>query len=98
MGVKKKLRVTRDIVDSASGKAMPVQETLEIDVKPGWKQGTRVTFQGKGDERPGMPAGDLVFVVQEKPHPRFRREGNDLHATLKVNDISPLQLVPRLLG
>lgn len=83
-GVKKKLKVTRDIVDSASGQTMAVHDTLEIDVKPGWKEGTKITFAGKGDERPGRPAGDLVFVIKEKPHPRFRRQGHDLHTTVKV--------------
>ena len=25
-----------------------VQETLSVDIKPGWKGGTRITFDGKG--------------------------------------------------
>jgi hypothetical protein len=33
---------------------------------------------GKGDQEPGRPADDLVFVVSEKPHDRFTRSGNDL--------------------
>lgn len=52
-GTTKRLRITRHIVDAASGKAVPIQEILEVQVKPGWKEGTRVTFEGKGDERPG---------------------------------------------
>lgn len=31
----------------------------------GWKEGTKVTFAGKGDELPGRPPQDLVFVVQQ---------------------------------
>lgn len=46
-------------------------------VKPGWKEGTKVTFSGKGDERPGQPADDLMLVVKQEPHPRFTRHGND---------------------
>jgi hypothetical protein len=31
-----------------------MQEVLEVNIKPGWKPGTRLTFEGKGDEvRPG---------------------------------------------
>ncbi len=52
-GTKKKLRVTRHITDAASNKSVPVQEVVELDVRPGWKSGTRVTFEGKGDELPG---------------------------------------------
>jgi len=28
---------------------------LEIPVKPGWKDGTRITYGGMGDELPGKP-------------------------------------------
>lgn len=33
-----------------------------------------------------MPGGaqDVVFVIEEKPHPTFKREGDDLVYTLKV--------------
>ena len=64
------------------------QETITVEVKPGWKKGTRVTFENKGDERPGVAPADVVFVIEEKPHPRFRREGNDLIIThrLKLAD------------
>lgn len=47
--------MTRNIVDAASGKAVPVEETLEITVKPGWKEGTRVTFAGAA---PFVPVWD----------------------------------------
>ncbi len=35
-GLTKKMLVTRRIVDGASGRSIPVQETLEINVQPGW--------------------------------------------------------------
>ena len=25
-----------------------------------------------------MPTADIVFIVKDKPHPLFKREGNDL--------------------
>lgn len=37
-----------------------------------------------GDERPGQRAGDVVIVIDEKPHPLFKREGNDLHYTHRL--------------
>lgn len=80
-----KLKVTRSVFDAASGRAAPVSEVVEIGVKPGWKARTKVTFPGKGDERgPGRPPADLQFVVEELPHARFTRRGNDLHASVKV--------------
>lgn len=84
-GVTKKRKVTRSIVDGGTGKSMKVEETLEIPVKAGWKEGTRVTFAGKGDEYPGRPAQDLVFVVTEKPHPTFKRQGDDLVVNMTIS-------------
>ena len=36
-GVTKRLRITRNVADDASGRSMAVQEILEINVRPGWK-------------------------------------------------------------
>lgn len=83
-GTTKKRKVTRRIVDGPTGKSMSVEETLEIPVKPGWKDGTRITFEGKGDELPGRPPQDLVFVVKQMPHSRFQREGDDLITTVSL--------------
>ena len=47
--------------------------------------GQRVTTDRRaGDQRPGTAPADVVFVVLEKPHALFRREGNDLHYVLRV--------------
>eukprot|EP00878_Enallax_costatus_P044365 GHUV01052918.1.p1 GENE.GHUV01052918.1~~GHUV01052918.1.p1 ORF type:complete len:103 (-),score=10.96 GHUV01052918.1:2-310(-) len=37
-----------------------------------------------GDKEPGRPADDLVFVISEKPHSSYTREGNDLHTTVTL--------------
>eukprot|EP00271_Cylindrocystis_brebissonii_P003181 TRINITY_DN13935_c0_g1_i1.p1 TRINITY_DN13935_c0_g1~~TRINITY_DN13935_c0_g1_i1.p1 ORF type:complete len:355 (+),score=59.39 TRINITY_DN13935_c0_g1_i1:223-1287(+) len=76
-GSTRKMRISRQIAD-ASGKTMTVEEILSIDVKPGWKKGTKITFPEKGNEVPNSSAADLVFVIDEKPHELFKRDGNDL--------------------
>lgn len=58
---------------------------MTIDVKPGWKKGTKITFPEKGDEAPGIIAADIIFVVDEKKHPQFERDGNDLIKTVTVD-------------
>ncbi|KAK4782700.1 hypothetical protein SAY86_007074 [Trapa natans] len=83
-GTTKKLKITRQIAD-VSGKTMPVEEILAIDIKPGWKKGTKLTFPEKGSEQPGMITSDLVFIIDEKPHGTFTREGNDLVVTQKIS-------------
>jgi DnaJ-class molecular chaperone len=41
--------------------------------------GTKVRFEGMGEG-----GGDTVFVVEEAPHPRFKREGDNLVFTARV--------------
>ena len=55
-----------------------IEETFVVTIVPGWKKGTKITFPKKGDQEPGMTPSDLIFVVHEKPHAVYEREGNDL--------------------
>jgi DnaJ family protein B protein 4 len=91
-GSTRKMRINRSVGASSGAAPHREEEILEIGVAPGWKKGTRITFPEKGDERPGRVPADIVFVVDEKPHARFRREGNDLVIT------QPLSLVDALCG
>ncbi|KAK1381344.1 Protein kinase domain-containing protein [Heracleum sosnowskyi] len=52
--------------------------SLEEVELAGWKKGTRITFPEKGNQEPGVTPGDLIFIVDEKPHAVFKRDGNDL--------------------
>ena len=83
-------QVTRHVLDAASGRSLPVSEVLEVPVKPGWKEGTRVTFAGKGDEVLPGTAADLVLVVKQQPHTRFQRKANDLHTRVKLPLVTAL--------
>jgi DnaJ family protein B protein 4 len=64
---------------------MVVEEILTIDIKPGWKKGTKITFPEKGNEAPHVIPADIVFVIDEKPHDQFIRDGNDLIMTQKIS-------------
>ncbi|KAH7306523.1 hypothetical protein KP509_22G016700 [Ceratopteris richardii] len=83
-GSTRKMKISRNVMD-ASGKSMPVDEILTINVKPGWKKGTKITFAEKGNEQLNMAPADLVFVVDEKPHDVYKRDGNDLVVTHKIS-------------
>lgn len=60
------------------------EEIVKIKVKPGWKKGTKVTFEGKGDEKPGYLPADIIFSIDEKRHPLFTREGDDLEIGIEI--------------
>jgi DnaJ family protein B protein 4 len=76
-GTTKKLKVTRKLLD-ASGKLVPTEKVLTINVKPGWKAGTKIKFQGEGDEMPNGQAQEIEFILEKLPHDRFIREGDNL--------------------
>jgi molecular chaperone DnaJ len=68
-------------------------EWLDVQVPPGVGNGSEVRLPGGGNAgRRGGPAGDLILAVEVAPHPRFRREGEDLHCVV------PLTMVEAALG
>ncbi|KAJ6798643.1 Uncharacterized protein M6B38_210260 [Iris pallida] len=79
----KKIKVSMEVL-SPAGTATTVDEILTIDIKPGWKKGTKVTFPAKGGSEHNLPT-DLVFVIDERPHGVFKREGNDLIITQEIS-------------
>lgn len=38
----------------------------------------KITFHQEGDQAPGFEPGDIVIVLDQKPHPVFQRSGSDL--------------------
>lgn len=48
LGGTKKMKVSRTVHNQA-GRAERISEILSIDIKPGWKKGTKITFPEKGD-------------------------------------------------
>ncbi|CAA7410181.1 unnamed protein product [Spirodela intermedia] len=83
-GTTKKMKITRLILD-ASGRTLPVDEILPVDIRRGWKKGTRITFPEKGDEALDFVPADIVFIIDEKPHGVFTREDNDLVFTKRIS-------------
>lgn len=67
-----------------------IEEILKIDIEPGWKKGTKITFPGKGNQVLGATPADLIFVVDEKPHALFKRVGHDLILVQKISLLNAL--------
>ena len=83
-GTTKKIKITKRIQDGASGKLVPTSNIINVNIKPGWKVGTKITFAGAGDEMCGQQAQDVCFVIDELPHRRFKRQGDDLYTTVSI--------------
>lgn len=82
-GCTKKMKIKHQVL-LADNQTSHEDKILEINVKPGWKAGTKIKFEKEGDQKPGRIAADIVFVVKEKPHSQFKRDGNNLRHTAKI--------------
>ncbi|KAI0255150.1 hypothetical protein BJV78DRAFT_1273736 [Lactifluus subvellereus] len=78
-GTTKHMKVARRKLDGTTE-----EKVLEIAVQPGWRQGTKIRFPRAGNEAADGSSPDLVFVVEDKPHPRFMRQGDDLIAKIDI--------------
>ena len=61
------------------------EKILSITIKRGWLPGTKVIFEGEGDQSPNNIPADLIFTVKDKLHPNFRRENTDLIYTANIS-------------
>lgn len=43
------------------------------------------SFPNQGNEFTDMGASDISFIVIEVPHPRFKREGDNLRTTVEIS-------------
>nr|GMD07508.1 DnaJ protein homolog [Ipomoea batatas] len=53
-------------------------KVLEVHVENGMQNGQKITFPGEADEAPDTVTGDIVFILQQKEHLKFKRKGDDL--------------------
>lgn len=76
-GAHKKMKIKRKSYDEATGVRTTQDKVLEMDIKPGLKKGSKIKFKGVGDQEEGGQQ-DLHFIVEEKKHPLFTRDGDDI--------------------
>lgn len=60
-------------------KTVKEDKILEVHVDKGMKDRQKITFDGEGDQEPGIDAGDVVIIIQQKEHDTFKRSGHDLY-------------------
>ncbi|XP_054161984.1 dnaJ homolog subfamily B member 4-like isoform X2 [Oppia nitens] len=83
-GCVKRMKITRRIPAADGRTAKKEDKVLTINVRPGWKAGTKVTFQREGDQSGTAIPADIVFIIKDKPHPVYKRDGIDLKYTAKI--------------
>lgn len=89
-GTSKKLKITRQRFTPGPTSARPIATStstlIKVDIKPGWKSGTKIKFANEGDEVSPGRFQDLEFLLKERPHETFKREGDNLiiHVTIPL--------------
>lgn len=69
----------KDKCSKCKGKKV-VNETkiLEVHIDKGMRDQQNIVFKGEGDQQPDIQPGDVMIVLQQKPHDIFVRNGDDL--------------------
>jgi DnaJ-class molecular chaperone len=74
MGTTKRFNVFRIMRQGQEEKKL-----FEVKVEPGYKAGTKIRFENDGGYAEGSSQPcDLIFIIEEKPHDRFKRDGANL--------------------
>jgi DnaJ-class molecular chaperone len=71
---------------------------LTVDVTKGIRSGESISFEGVADEKPGYKPGDLNFVIYEKDHPEYHRDGDHLYKTMEIPLVDALVRLSTLDG
>jgi molecular chaperone DnaJ len=77
----------REVCRTCSGEGRVSEtENLSVKVPAGVRDGNYIPLRGMGDAGPrGGPAGDLIVLIEEKPHAVFDRDGDHLNVDLPVS-------------
>uniref|UniRef100_A0A8V5GT22 Uncharacterized protein n=1 Tax=Melopsittacus undulatus TaxID=13146 RepID=A0A8V5GT22_MELUD len=84
-GCTKKMKISHKRLNPDGKTVRNEDKILTIEVKRGWKEGTKITFPKEGDQTPTNIPADVVFVLKDKPHGVFRREGSDIVYPAKIS-------------
>jgi len=80
-----------DRCDACKGKkVVKDKKILEVHIDKGMREGQKITFTGESDQAPGVEPGDIIFVLKQKEHPHFKRQGADLFVEHKITLIEAL--------
>lgn len=84
-GCTKRMKITRRRLNP-DGRSMRTEDKiLNIIIKKGWKEGTKITFPKEGDETPENIPADIAFVLKDKGHAHFKRDGSNIIYNCKIS-------------
>ena len=82
-GITKKLKIKKKDYRTMSNDE--TEKILQIVIKPGYKEGTKIRFEKEGNIYPGSIPADIVFIIKILPDKDFKRINDDLHIIKEIN-------------
>lgn len=81
--------VTIDFLDAVQGTKKQITlengKTLAVKIPTDVREGQQIRLKGQGGPGSyGGTSGDALIEIHIRPHPYFRREGNDIHISLPI--------------
>ena len=62
-GTSKKMKITKEVLVPGTNTVRSEPKVLEISVKRGWKEGTKITFPKEGNHKPGKTPATVPMPV-----------------------------------
>ncbi|KAL9645074.1 hypothetical protein ABK040_004565 [Willaertia magna] len=84
-GKTKRIKITKQVLNDDGKTTRKESKILTFPIKRGFKKGTKIRFEKEGDQAPNIIPADVVFEIDEMPHDRFKREGNNLIFTAYIS-------------
>ncbi|OAV95999.1 hypothetical protein PTTG_03211 [Puccinia triticina 1-1 BBBD Race 1] len=82
---------TKDRCKTCEGnKIVKERKVLEVHIEKGMREGQVITFRGEADQSPNVTPGDVEIIIEEKPHPLFKRKEDDLIAEVEIDLVTAL--------
>ncbi|KAG0260115.1 hypothetical protein BG011_002134 [Mortierella polycephala] len=78
-------------------KVVNEKKVMEIFIEKGMRNGEKIPMKGEADQQPGVETGDVVLVLQQKPHALFERSGADLSCKITIPLVEALCGFSRIL-
>lgn len=90
LGCTKKMKISRRVMNEDGVTTSLKDKILSIKITPGMQEGTKITFPKEGDQGPNAIPADIIFIIRDKKHARFTRDGTNLRYTARVKLVEAL--------
>jgi len=79
-------KIPKSVCPICGGKKVYMEEkALQCMIEKGMPDNHEIVFEKASEQSPDSVPGDVILVLRTLPHPRYTRNGNDLHTELTIS-------------